>query len=93
MLDLVRSTLESPVNRGSAPGTSCCLLGLMCCDVIFLFFSYLIASLRDVEASFVHVSLSRQPFCEETSIKLCGLLRKTGAKIPAGPFRYSEARQ
>lgn len=26
-------------------------------------------------------------------MELCGLLRKTGAKIPAGPFRYSGARQ
>ena len=33
------------------------------------------------------------PSVDETSIKLCGLLRKTGAKIPAGPFRYSDARQ
>lgn len=27
------------------------------------------------------------------SMQLCGLLRKTGAKIPAGPFRYGDGRQ
>lgn len=26
-------------------------------------------------------------------MELCGLLRKTGANIPAGPFRYGDARQ
>lgn len=26
-------------------------------------------------------------------MELCGLLRKTGAKIPAGPFRDGDARQ
>lgn len=32
-------------------------------------------------------------FGRGASMKLCGLLRKTGAKIPAGPIRYSDARQ
>lgn len=52
------------------------------------------APLPDAWASFVHgrraLSLAS---LRGTSMELCGLLRKTGAKIPAGPFRYSGARQ
>lgn len=52
------------------------------------------APLPDGRASFVHgrraLSLAS---LRGTSMELCGLLRKTGAKIPAGPFRYSGARQ
>lgn len=40
--------------------------------------------------AFVHVF---RPLDRETSMKLCGLLRKTSAHTPTGPFRYGDARQ
>lgn len=89
VLDLVWSKLESSRCCLSAP-----LLGRNQQDGSPTGFTvYLVASLRDVEAVFVHVSHLVSVFGGATSIKLCGLLRKTGAKIPAGPFRYSDARQ
>lgn len=50
-----------------------------------------------ITATFASILCPCQPHCSAfgrgTSIELCGLLRKTGAKIPAGPFRKSDARQ
>lgn len=64
----------------------------------FIFsFSYLIASRRDGRQS---LSMPAALVCLRmggrgwgASMQLCGLLRKTGAKIPAGPFRYGDGRQ
>ena len=89
MLDLVRSKLEPAVDD-VAP-----LVGRNQQRVSLM--ASLIRAHRSITTRCGRILSPCPPRCSVfgrgTSIKLCGLLRKTCAKIPAGPFRYSDARQ
>lgn len=62
-----------------------------------VFHCSLLISPRSITTRFACIlcpcQLHYSAFGRGTSTELSGLLRKTGAKIPAGPFRYSDARQ
>lgn len=61
-------------------------------SLLFDGFLYLIASRRDAP-TLCPCPPGWSGSGRGTSMELCGLLRKTGAKIPAGPFRYGDATQ